>query len=124
MQPIERQTEGTTALAPEEALSRAEATLTARRGRVTVTEDGLGARGGSRIALRLWGVYLPWGRRNLPWRVELQLRPAGAGTTHVTIRAFSDEGFGLARVPKLTRAYEELLTDLVADTATVLRGQS
>ena len=124
MQPIERQTEGTTALPPDEALSRAGATLAARRGRVTLAADGLNARGGSRFALRVWGVYLSRGRRNLPWRVELQLRPAEAGTTQVLVRALSDEGFGLARVPKLTRAYEELLTALLGEIAAALKSQS
>lgn len=117
MEPIVREAELESRLPAEEATSRVKGALEARGAAVTMTPTGLEASGGSRLALRLWGVYLKAGSRRLPWRATVDVQTVAAEHLLIRVSAASDEGFMVARVPKSTALYDALLTDVVASVA-------
>lgn len=123
MEPIQKLAEVETNLSPEEVAIRLRVLLEARGGSVATTPTGLQARGGSRLALRLLGVYLAPGRSRLPWRTDVAWRAGASGATLVQVSASSDEGLMVARVPKLTAEYAKLVGDIVSSVSTALAAE-
>lgn len=101
--------------AAAEALCRAIAEMGGHD--VTFTRDemtlNVASRFGSRLRYRLWGVYLRRGRAAMPFRVEAKLVPDDADASLAQIAACSDEGFMVARVPRVETAYRSLLATVV-----------
>jgi hypothetical protein len=97
----------------EHTIDQLVSVLDARQWKVTQRDaTHVEARRGSRLVLRLLGVFLPPGRSRLPMRVQLSVRAMGEPSV-VEAVVESDEGWYLFRVPQLCHAYEADFTSLL-----------
>ncbi|MGF7233926.1 MAG: hypothetical protein ACQSGP_03050 [Frankia sp.] len=114
MNPIQHTENLETSFSPAEVIERSRSALEKRGARLNATRSGLEASGGSRLALRIWGVYLKRGRSRLPWRATIDVHPSPSGQSRVSISARSGEGLMVVRVPRLTTAYDQMLVAIVS----------
>ncbi|MGH3328986.1 MAG: hypothetical protein ACRDPT_14550 [Streptomycetales bacterium] len=110
---------GDTPMAVDHAANAVEQAVVTLGGRCQRTEDSeslieLRSTFGSRLAFRLFGVYMSAGRRRMPIKMETQVLAVGRHQTLVTIKACSDEGSYLYRLPTMEAEYERALTKLVS----------
>lgn len=111
--PITRHDEWTTAVPVEKAQQALLSKIRAMGGRVTTeAANTIEAEFGSRLALRLLGVYLRAGRARLPMKLSIHLAPVDSETC-VRLRVASDEGWYLVRFGRLYDAYEAAFGDVV-----------
>jgi hypothetical protein len=99
--------------APGSVLDTATAFTAQHHGRLrTRDSDGLTATLGSRIAFRIFGVFMKTGRSRLPIHFQVVVHP-NAGGTDVEFTAVEDMGRGILVLSITTAPYEQAFAELL-----------
>jgi hypothetical protein len=117
MDPLERRVELVSGSDAVSAIRRVAAALQNLGAQTTSQSGGLRAKGGSRLALRMWGVFLPPGRNRLPWRADVRAADDGDAGTRIEVQLRSDEGKYLFRIAAAEHAYSDLFDKLLGAIA-------
>jgi hypothetical protein len=79
---------------------------------------------GSRLALRLFGIYLSGGRHRMPMRLRVKLRSDGPEGVVASVEACSDAGWYLVRPSSFEAEYRRALEGVVAQLRDAVSGYS
>jgi hypothetical protein len=112
--------------AAADAVEQQMVNLKGRPRRTTGSNDEivLSAGLGSRLALRLFGIYLSPGRRHMPMRLRVEVRGDGASGVAASIQACSDEGWYLVRPSSFEAEYRRALDVVVRQLREAVSGYS